>query len=95
MERVSIKDIECAVDHLNELAGTPKTPWTRGADGKHRANIGNYHISQAYGGVAIHQMQNLGGGIRQLFGYGHMPKRDCLNQLHAFLLGFEAAKGLR
>ena len=90
MNRISIKDIENAVDRLNRMAGTPMKPWAR-VDGKNTANIGNYHTSQAYGGVAIHQMQSAGGGIRQVFGCGHVPKRECFEQLHSFINGFDTA----
>ena len=61
-------------------------------DGQYRSNVGNYHLSGAYGGYALHRMDNESGGVRDVFGCGHQPKRELANRMHAFISGLEASK---
>lgn len=89
--RITIKDLEAAVERLNRLTGNPPTPYTRSKDGSFTANIGNYHLSQAYGGCQVCQMLTDGGGVTTPITSGHVPKRECYETLHAFIRGYEAA----
>ena len=86
--RISIKQLEQQVNYLNEITNQPATPWSR-VDNRSRANIGNYHLSQAYGGVCLHQMANLGGGVTCPLSQGHIPKRELMDKLQAFIAGIE------
>lgn len=86
--RVTIKQLEQQVKYLNELTGNPTTPYTR-KDGRNNANIGNYNISQAYGGVCLHQITNAGGGVTCPLMQGHEPKKDLDAKLRAFITGIE------
>lgn len=92
MTRITRKHLEPLVNRLNTLAGTPLEPYTKGEDGKLRANIGNFHLSGAYGGHSLHQMANECGGIRDVFSCGHIPARDLYERIHAFLCGIEYAR---
>ena len=67
------------VDHINDAAGTSRKPYIDGV-----AQLGNYHISFAYGGVSLHQIYNKAGGIVDVFRRGHMPKRDLYNLMYSF-----------
>ena len=87
--RITDKQLQALVDRLNEITGSPKESWTRGANKKLRANIGNYYISGAYGGVCLHRMMNDGGGVTTPLTYGHVPKRELFNQLRAYIAGLE------
>lgn len=58
MNRITIKDLQCMVDRINTVTGSPMQSWT---DGK--ANVGNYHLDWAYGGVALDRMYNTSGGV--------------------------------
>lgn len=89
--RITQKQIEALADRINEATGSPRAAWTRNEAGDLRANIGNYHISYAYGGASLHRMSNEYGGVSSVFGYGHVPKRALWDQMHAFLRGIEAA----
>ena len=89
--RTTLKQIEGLVERLNDVMARKHEPWTR-ENGRNKANIGNFHISQAYGGVSLHEMSNNGGGVRDVFGCGHIPKRDLYDRLHAMLVGIELAK---
>lgn len=92
MARITRKDLEPLVARLNRETNSPMDPWTRGEDGKLRANIGNFHLSGAYGGWSLHRMVNESGGVSDVFSCGHVPARDLYNQLHAYLRGIEFAK---
>ena len=92
--RITIANLESVVDRINRLTGSPATPWRREGD-RNRANIGNYHLSHAYGGVSLHRMANESGGVTTPLGSGHVPKRELYEQLHAFVRGIEAAQEAR
>ena len=90
--RITISNLEAVVARINRVTGSPSTPWRREGD-RNRANIGNYHLSHAYGGVSLHRMANEGGGVTTPLGSGHVPKRELYEQLHAFARGLEIGKG--
>ncbi len=96
MQRISIYHIQAAVNRLNKLTGQPMEPYTLDDKGMLRANIGNYHISEQYGGVQICQMCNQDGGTSTPMSSMYAPKRDCLNMLHAYIAGVSSPRaGLR
>lgn len=73
--------------------GNPETAWVKNADGRMVAQIGNYHLSGAYGGVCVHCMHNDGGGVTTPIWGGHIPKREAEALMRAYLRGLEAKKG--
>ena len=89
MNRITNKDLEAVVGRINRAMGAPAEPYRR-VDGRTVANIGNYHISGAYGGVSLHRMVNAGGGVQDVFSSGHGTKRELYEKMHAFLAGIEA-----
>jgi len=93
MDRITNKQLEMLVSYLNEVTESPATPYTRVND-KLRGNIGNYHISGAYGGVELHRMMNEGGGVTAPLSCGYTTKRDLYNRLHAMIKGIETAREL-
>jgi hypothetical protein len=90
--RITAANLQAVVDRINRLTGSPATSYTRGEDGKLRANVGNFHISSAYGGVTLHRMSNEAGGVTTPLGLGYSTKRDLYEQLHAFARGIEMAQ---
>jgi len=87
-QRTSIKTLEAICEWINTETNSPLKPYSRGADGKMRANIGNFHLSQAYGGVTMHRMDNEGGGVSCPSGFNsHMPKKECEAKMRAFYEG--------
>ena len=91
MQRITRKDLDGAVNLLNRITGNEAEPY-RGEHGKWVSNIGNFHISGAYGGFSLHQMANEAGGIRDVFQCGYIPMRDLYNLIHAFRKGIEFAR---
>lgn len=77
---------------INRLTNSPSAPWALAVDdpkSRMRAQIGNYHLSGAYGGVCLHQLVNEGGGVRDVLQCGHVPKRLLYDMMHAFIAGME------
>jgi hypothetical protein len=85
MQRITDKDLEAAVRRLNIITGSPETPYTKQSDGRFKANIGNYHLSYAYGGVCLHRISNESGGVTTPVGIGHVSKRELYGLLNAFI----------
>ena len=90
MNRITNHMLRNKVDLLNQVTGNPLETYTTNENGTHAA-VGNYHLSSAYGGYALHRHVNEGGGITDIFGRGHMPKRELYDLICAYMLGFENA----
>lgn len=88
-KRVSVKDLEAIVDRINRMTGSPATSYTKNESGKYVANVGNYHLSEAYGGYALHRMHNESGGVEDVLRCGHVPKAELQRLLFAFICGIE------
>ena len=92
MQRITEKMLQMRVDYLNKITGNPESPYLATQDGHMIAQIGNYHLDHAYGGVSVEQMVNENGGVNTLFSLGHIPKRELFDKLCAYIEGYEAAK---
>jgi len=90
MQTVTKKDLKSQVDRLNREMNLPLVPYIREGD-KLVAQIGNFHLSGAYGGYALHKMATPGGGISDVFGCGHITKRDLSARISAMIAGINAA----
>lgn len=92
-DRITDKHLESMCARINAAARMPLKPWVfDAATGKNIAQIGNYHISGAYGGVQLHQMHNAAGGVSTPLNTGYVAKRELYNALAAFLAGLEFNK---
>ena len=92
MERITAAMLEKKVTRLNLLTGNPPEPYTKRPDGKYVSNIGNYHISGAYGGVALEQMVGTSGGVRSVFSCGYVSKRELYGLINAYIEGVKAGR---
>ncbi len=64
----TISNLEWKIRVLNEHTNNPIEPYTKDKKSKElKANIGNYHLYRAYGGFALHQICNEGGGTNNIF----------------------------
>jgi len=93
MDPITEKHLKSVVDRINRVTNSPLEPYTRDGD-KFTANIGNYHLSFAYGGVSLERMCNPGGGVSEVFRCGHVTKRELYNRMHALLAGLELAQSV-
>jgi hypothetical protein len=51
-QRITRRNLDQIVRVLNSTAGAPMEPYTKDQEtGNYRANVGNYHLDSAYGGV--------------------------------------------
>ena len=92
--RISEKMLKSKIEYLNELTNSPLTPYTR-IENKLRANIGNYHLSGAYGGVCVHRMSSEGGAVNTPIVYGHVPKKELWEKLCSFIQGIEYGMNMK
>lgn len=93
MNRITMAELEGAVDRLNRSLGRPATPYTKDETGKYVANIGNFHLSGAYGGWQLQEMASDSGGVRShTSGYG--TKREVYMQVCAMIRGAELQKAV-
>lgn len=88
MTRITEKHLEATINRINRITGSPEKPYST-IDGKFTANVGNYHLSGAYGGVCLHRMHNDGGGVSSPLGGGYVPKRELYERMHAFIAGLD------
>ena len=84
--RITEAMLQSRVDRLNKLTNSPAQPYTNG-----KANIGNFHLSHAYGGVCLHRMCTDGGGVTAPLIGGHVSKRELYDALCAFISDIEFA----
>lgn len=86
MKRITLEDLQLAIDRLNRQTGSPMEPWKHDDRGVPYSQSGNYHLSRAYGGFALHRMTGTGGGVECMFG-GYMPARELLGLIRAYSAG--------
>lgn len=94
MERMTQQHLQAIVDRINRTTGAPMKPYEKVGE-RYVAQIGNYHLSGAYGGQSLHRMVSEGGGISDVFGCGHVTKRDLADRMYAFIKGLEVASERR
>lgn len=93
--RVTEKQLQAIVDRINRMMGTPMATYTKDAEGRYRANVGNYHLDFAYGGVKLAQIASDGGGTHDVLRIGYVTKRELESALFSFIAGIEAKEGAR
>lgn len=76
--RVTEAQLQAVAARINKITGSPLTPYAVNAEGKHVPQPGNYHISHAYGGVS------------SPLSTGHIPKRELLSLMFAFIEGLNS-----
>lgn len=92
MNRITKKQLQSRIETINSILNRPATPYTKQADGKLIANIGNFSLSQCYGGFGVHLMTNESGGVSTPIWAGHITARDAYERLSAFIAGLTFSK---
>jgi len=88
MNRTTLAQIKLLITELNKQLERPLKPYIK-ENGKLTAQIGNFHIYQAYGAYGLHEMVTEGGGIRETISLG--TKKELSNALHKLTQGVELA----
>lgn len=91
MNRITKKQLQSRIETINSILNRPNSPYTQ-IDGKLTANIGNFSLSQAYGGYGVHLMVNENGGVSTPVWHGHITARDAYERLSAFIAGLDFKK---
>jgi len=82
--RTTLAQIRLLIDELNKQLDRPLKPYIK-ENGKLTAQIGNFHLYQAYGAYGLHEMANEGGGVRETISLG--TKKELFNSIHRLLDG--------
>ncbi len=90
MNNVTLTQLEAICTRINRLTDSPLSPYSEG-----KSNIGNYHLDGAYGGYALHRMDNESGGVTDVLQCGHTTKRDLAERMWAWIRGYEACNAAR
>jgi len=98
--RITKGMLERKADYLNKIMGQPADAYRKvrvgpaksatgdsGVKYRYKANVGNYHISYAYGGACLHRMANESGGVSCPLVQYHVPKRELLGLMDAYISG--------
>jgi hypothetical protein len=91
MNRITKKQLLARIETINSILERPLTPYTR-KDDKLVANIGNFSLSQAYGGYCAAVLVNDAGGCSSPIWHGHISARDAYDRLSAFIVGLTFTK---
>lgn len=87
--RITIKMLEAMVNRLNEITNSPTETYSKDSNGKLVANIGNFHLYQAYGGIRLDRITSSGGGIRVISKDGCGTKKQLYSFIAGYLSGIE------
>jgi hypothetical protein len=90
MQRITKKQLQARIDTINHILKTPETPYTQTEAGL-SANVGNFHLSEAYGGYGVGLMTD-GGGSSDPIWRGHISARDAYDRISAFIAGIQFSK---
>lgn len=85
-QRITRAHLDAKADTLNRMTKSPVES-SRMVNGKYCSNVGNYHISGAYGGYCLHRMSNESGGASDVFNCGHIPARQLAALMSAYTAG--------
>ena len=86
--RTTLAQIRLLIDELNKQLDRPLKPYIKEND-KLTAQIGNFHLYQAYVAFGLHEMANESGGVRQTISLG--TKKELYTALHKLIQGVELA----
>jgi len=86
--RTTLTQINLLIDELNKQLNRPLKRYIK-VNGKLTAQIGNFHLYQAYGAYGLHEMVTDGGGVRQTVDLG--TKKELYTALHKLIQGVELA----
>ena len=89
--RITLKFLESQCDRLNRITNSPMQCYVETSPRKFEAQVGNYHISRAYGGYCLHRISNTSGGVSSPLSTGHISARELSGMISAYISGFNAA----
>lgn len=97
MQRIRERDLEAVCQRINRTVnGRESEPYERDENG-FRQVPDVFVISYAYGGASLHRNCSVDAsgeshGVSDVFGCGHVSKRELYERMHAFLRGVEVVE---
>jgi hypothetical protein len=91
MKRITNSELQAIVDRINKITNSPRGSYVKDDSGKFKAQIDNYHLSFAYGGVSLHRMTNESGGVIDVLSCGHVSKRELQRMMFSYISGLNDA----
>lgn len=76
--RINDQDLYDVARVLNNYTNSPQE----------YGEVGNYHISFAYGGSCLHR-EVKGGGVEDVLSCGHVPKKELYKMMSAYMDGMQ------
>jgi len=92
MDKITMRHLDGLIAILNRITNSPSTYSNKRETGNFKANIGHYHLDQAYGGVRLARVVNENGGISSPISMPFGTKREAYLLIAAFIGGIEASK---
>lgn len=86
MTQVTKAFLKGQIARLNYITKSPIHTYIK-VDEKLIAQIGNYHLSEQYGGYGLHRLSNLDGGVSCPLGCGHISKRELSYRIISYING--------
>jgi len=86
--RTTLAQLEALTAELNKQLDRPLKPYIK-EKGKLTAQIGNFHLYQAYGAYGLHEMANKSGAVHETISLG--TKKELYTALHKLIQGVELA----
>jgi len=86
---ITEKKLHELATHLNKIQGLPID---RFDEETRETNVGHCYVDFAYGAVALYKIDNKQGGVMDVFGCGHVPKRQLASLMKSYVKGLEDAK---
>ena len=83
------------VERLNRMTNSPEKPYLQNAEGILVPQVGNWHVSQAYGGYCVCRIVTDSGGCSEPIWSGHVAAKEACTRLDAFLKGIAFAASVK
>lgn len=93
--RITVKNLESVINYLNKITGNKPEPYTRDENNKFIVNPGVYHLTGAYGGHKLEQMDSIGSGSHDALNTGFTSKKSLYYAIHNYINGIEAGLKLK
>lgn len=89
--RTTKKELEAIVNRINLITNSPNESYVK-KDNRYFAQVDNFHLSYAYGGVSLHRMCNESGGVDDVLSTGHIKMSELKTAMYAFIKGLSFNK---
>ena len=91
--RTTKQSLNILVKHLNEITDSPLETYVENPEtGKLDAQVGNWHLDWAYGGVRLDRISDASGAVSCPINTGYVSKPELAKILRAFIEGIQTGR---